>query len=572
MAEEERDEGGESGDSGSSASQPPQSNPEPGPVKAAAWCRPLVRLDDAWTRWEGFLCASVLLLEVLVLSLWVGLKGLSTPPDAGSAGYVFRVLTGSAILGLIGFFAVRKKGKPAQRVASISGVVLGVIAASYWQNVGVAWSSNLLNWYQQASTLTLFGGLRGVGTRLTLLLALIGGSLATASGKHITIDLVTRFVKPKVRMPLVIVGWLGSAVICAGAGWGFFDHIAIENFGAEADVSASAKVSKVWKGLGEDSFIARKQMALDMKTLPKVLKGERYSEWLGGQEWNEFLETSGFVERYGREKIEDLKLEGDDKRSPIVVVPDRGEPRGELNKGANLVFPIGLFIIAIRFILLSLLALGGHRSVDPDTGTDGADVSKTHDADDLPAPGSEPGGAALDSEADDASDKEPDKQSGDKPPDSDDDEDEKEEEEEKEDEDEDEKEDGDQEPSAQASKASDEGADDKDDKPASDDDKDEGGSKQAAKSDPPKDDKDDDDSEKQASKDDDSKKQASKDTDKSDDEPEKQASKDDDKGEGKDDKADEGDKAAPAKQASKDDEEPDEDGWDTDDDKEEKKS
>ncbi len=552
MAEEERDEGGEeSGDSASSASQPPKSNPEPGPVKAAAWCRPLVRLDDAWTKWEGFLCASVLLLEVLVLSLWVGLKGLSTPPDAGSAGYVFRVLTGSAVLGLIGFFAVRKKGKPAQRVASISGVVLGVIAASYWQNVGVTWSSNLLNWYQQASTLTLFGGLRGVGTRLTLLLALIGGSLATASGKHITIDLVTRFVKPKVRMPLVIVGWLGSAVICAGAGWGFFDHIAIENFGAEADVSASAKVSKVWKGLGEDSFIARKQMALDMKTLPKVLKGERYSEWLGGQEWNEFLETSGFVERYGREKIDDLKLEGDDKRSPIVVVPDRGEPRGELNKGANLVFPIGLFIIAIRFILLSLLALGGHRSVDPDTGTDGADVSKTHDADDLPEPGSEPGGAAVDAEGDDSDDKKPDKASDDKPPDSDEDEDEKEEEEEKEekeDEDEDEKEDGDQEPSAQASKSSDESDDDKDDKPESksDDDKDEGASKQAAKSDPPKDDDSDDGAE-------------------------KQASKDDDKDEGKDEKPDDA-KDAPAKQASKDDDEPDEDGWDTDDDEEEKKS
>ncbi len=363
-------------DSGKGASEPTPPSQDPPPAKVAAWGRPWIRLDNAWTTWEGWLCAGVLLLEVLVLSLWVGLKGLSTPPDAGNAGIVFRALTGSLVLGLGGFLVVRKKPKKVQRAVSITGVVIGIVGAKYWQTTGVEWSSNLLNWYQQASTLTLFGGLRGVGTRLTLLLALLGGSLATASGKHITIDLVTRFVQPKVRLPLVIVGWLGSAVICGAAAWGFFDHIAIEDFGAKSDITASAKVSKVMHGLGENTFIARKQIALDMKTLPKVLKGERYSEWLGGQEWNEFLETGGFVERYGKEKIDDLKLTGDAKRSPIVVVPDRGEPRGELIKAANLVFPIGLLIIALRFVLLSLLAAAGHKSVDPDAHVEGDDIEK----------------------------------------------------------------------------------------------------------------------------------------------------------------------------------------------------
>ncbi|HMR76654.1 MAG TPA: TRAP transporter small permease subunit [Polyangiaceae bacterium] len=365
-----------SDDSGKDAAEPTPPSQDPPPAKVAAWGRPLIRLDNAWTAWEGWLCAAVLLLEVLVLSLWVGLKGLSTPPDAGNAGIVFRALTGSLVLGLGGFLVVRKKPKKVQRAVSITGVVIGIVSAKYWQTTGVEWSSNLLNWYQQASTLTLFGGLRGVGTRLTLLLALLGGSLATASGKHITIDLVTRFVQPKVRLPLVIVGWLGSAVICGSAAWGFFDHIAIEDFGAKSDITASAKVSKVMDGLGENTFIARKQIVLDMKTLPKVLKGERYSEWLGGQEWNDFLETGGFVERYGKEKIEDLKLTGDAKRSPIVVVPDRGEPRGELIKAANLVFPIGLLIIAIRFVLLSLLAAAGHKSVDPDAHVEGDDIEK----------------------------------------------------------------------------------------------------------------------------------------------------------------------------------------------------
>ena len=52
------------------------------------------------------------------------------------------------------------------------------------------------------------------------------------------------------------------------------------------------------------------------------------------------------------------------KKSPIVVVPEKGEPRAELTKAANLVFPIGLAVIAFRFILLCLLAISGHRSVD----------------------------------------------------------------------------------------------------------------------------------------------------------------------------------------------------------------
>jgi hypothetical protein len=83
------------------------------------------------------------------------------------------------------------------------------------------------------------------------------------------------------------------------------------------------------------------------------------------------LDESGFAERYGKEAVDGLKmsdLEG--TRSPIVVVPERGEPRGELIKAANLVFPIGLWIIAIRFILLALLAASGHLLVDPESHLD----------------------------------------------------------------------------------------------------------------------------------------------------------------------------------------------------------
>jgi hypothetical protein len=359
--------------------------------KAAAWGRPLARLDARWTKFESGLCAVVLVLEILALSLWVALKGLSTPSDGGSvAGIVFRALLGATVLGLIGFYVGRKRSKSWERVGAIGGVTLGVVLAKSWSNVGIDWSSNLLNWYQQASSLTLLGGLRGVGTRLTLLLALLGGSLATAAGKHITIDLVTRFLKPKVRLPIVIFGWVGSALICGAAAWGFFDHIAIEDFHAKAEATPGEKFAQVGRSMGEDFFIARKQMSLDFKTLPHVMKGDRYAEWLKGSEWNAWLDESGFAERYGKEKAEALKMSDLElTRSPIVIVPDRGEPRGELIKAANLVFPIGLLIIAIRFLLLSLLAFAGHMVVDPEAHVEGSDLSRKRGADGEGKPGEE---------------------------------------------------------------------------------------------------------------------------------------------------------------------------------------
>ena len=333
--------------------------------KPAAWGRPLARLDAVWTRFEMRLCAVVLLLEILALTMWVALKGMSSPPDAGNAGVVFRALTGAWLVGSVGWFATKKQSEGVRRIAAVGGVLLGLFTAKVWAKLGVDYSSNLLNWYQQASTLTLVGGLRGVGTRLTLLLALLGGSLATAAGRHITIDVVTRFLKPKVRLPVTVFGWFGSAAICMVAAWGFLDHIAIENFGAKPEASAGEKLSKVKQEFGEDLFILRKQLALDLKSTPHVVfKGETYSEWLGGKEWNAWLVDSGFEERFGKQAMEAIKLADDEKRSPIVVVPGEGEPRGKLSHTANLVAPIGLFIIALRFILRALLALSGHVGVD----------------------------------------------------------------------------------------------------------------------------------------------------------------------------------------------------------------
>ncbi len=168
-------------------------------------------------------------------------------------------------------------------------------------------------------------------------------------------------------MVMVITGWLVSAAVAGAASWGFFDHISIESFGARAEMSAGQKIARVVDQLGEDFFIARKQIELDFKSVPHVLlRGEGYADWLKGKEWNQWLDASGLPERYGKEPTDGLKIPDDETRAPLIVIPGRGEPRGELINGANLVFPIGLLVIAIRFVVRSLLAISGHASVDPD--------------------------------------------------------------------------------------------------------------------------------------------------------------------------------------------------------------
>src|SRR6185436_8373431 len=116
----------------------------------------------------------------------------------------FRSVFGATALGMGLWFGLRKQSLKVRRNATLAGVFGGFIAGKAWAGFGVDYTSNLLNWYQQACFLTLLGGLRGVGTRLTLLLALLGGSLATARGRHIVIDVVTRFVRPSLRTAMVL--------------------------------------------------------------------------------------------------------------------------------------------------------------------------------------------------------------------------------------------------------------------------------------------------------------------------------------------------------------------------------
>ncbi|HEX4334929.1 MAG TPA: hypothetical protein VH062_03385 [Polyangiaceae bacterium] len=338
--------------------------------KGARWGEPLVVVDRVWTRFEIWLAMLAFTLEVFSMTLWVCLKGFSAAPDHPGA-VVFHAVVGASVLGTIAWLACAKQRLPVRRGATLFAVLFAFLIAKAWVGFGVNYASNLLNWYQQASFLTLVGGLRGVGTRLTMLLALVGGSLATGRGRHIVIDVVTRFVSTRLRIAMALAGWTMSATVCVIAAWGFFDHISIENFGANADDSAGKKISEVAAHLGEDFFIVRRQMSLDAMATPHVVfRGETYSDWFTGKEWNAWLDDSGFVERYGKEGTDALKIPDGDTRAPLVVIPGRGEPRGELISAGYLVFPIGLLVIALRFVLRGLLLLSGQVTVEGEESED----------------------------------------------------------------------------------------------------------------------------------------------------------------------------------------------------------
>jgi TRAP-type C4-dicarboxylate transport system permease small subunit len=321
-------------------------------------------IERGWSRVDIALATLVLALEALAFAGWVILKGLSMPADSeSSAGWVLRALLGATALGSIGALLFRRtRWRP---FAALAGVAVGVLSAKLWLASFVGYTSNLLNWLEQASTFTLFGGLRGLATRLTLVLFLLGGLLATGAGRHITVDLVARAVPERWRHLTVALAGIASAVICTTLSWGFFDHIAIENFGAKGEASATRKLQIVATGLSEHAFILHRQLKLDARSLgPVVFGGQGYASFLDGREWNAWLEKEGFFERYGSEAAAQLRTVPGQTRAPMVVVPVLGEPRGELANSANLFLPVGLLAVALRFVLHALRALVT-RNADP---------------------------------------------------------------------------------------------------------------------------------------------------------------------------------------------------------------
>jgi hypothetical protein len=364
-----------------------------------SWSRPIAQMDAFITKAETKLLMLVLGGEISALVVWVLLKGFSTPAHE-MRGRFLRAFFLSILFAALGA-AIRKGLTPSQAQAGEAGLAgeargggsrlvikkLPVMASAFGILIGLwvpglfsNYAQNWLNWVQNASVLMLIGGLRGLVTRLTLWLALLGASLATASGKHINIDFVLRLADQKIRTRVALLGWLTASVMCITGAWGFVDQLALGEYRAprtvvceskgegECETPPTEKLSVVAKEFGKDMFLLGRQASLDVQTLPVVLFGNPYDKWLSVNAWNEFASDKGFAEHYGEDKAKTLQRakEQTDPVLPAVIVPGGEENiAGLLVRDLNLVIPMGLLMIGLRFLLRCLLVLSGRIIVDP---------------------------------------------------------------------------------------------------------------------------------------------------------------------------------------------------------------
>lgn len=367
-----------------------------GPRKAA-WGAPLARLDGAWRTLESRLCAGVLALEVLTLVFWISIRALSTTGEAGP-GKVFRALLTALVLGTIGHFASKKHAR--RELITTAAVLAGLVLGSRWGDAGVAYFSNVFAWLQNSSILVFFGGVSELAKRLTLWLALLGASLATAQGKHINVDVVMRFLSRRGRIAVAVVGWVAAAVVSLTASWGFFDYVAVEEMRAAPTVACAddptkrcpappgSKIEKVLESGRRNAFLAGRQLSLDLRSFPKVMTGTPYNKWMTPKDWNEWLRGGGWERHFDAADVKLFELPEDGSiefRNPsVTAIPGGTEPIPKLLVPMlNLVFAFGLFVIGLRFLLRALLALAGWIDVDPTAAHGDDELAHTND----PQPG-----------------------------------------------------------------------------------------------------------------------------------------------------------------------------------------
>jgi hypothetical protein len=352
------------------------------------WGAPLVWIDKHWTAVEARLCLGVLVAEILALFLWISLKGLKSTAD-DAKGFIFRAMVLAALFCALSHWGVKWLEKRRQVSALSHGVVvtictaLGIVVGRILVGKGVSYFENVFNWLQVGSSLYLVKGIKGLVTRLTLWLALLGASLATAKGKHINIDVLVRFLPAKARVPAAIASWLAAGAVCIAGAIGFVDYLAV----AEYDVipqackenphgceqPPSVKMSKVAHEVGTDLFLLGRQITLDFKSLPKVVSGQKWDGYLSSAEWNDWLRGSAddWAQHLGKEKADGLYRPADATGYVLPRVPAK---EGLLIKDLSFVFPFGLFMIGLRFFLRILLLLSGHVSADTDAAHSEGDL------------------------------------------------------------------------------------------------------------------------------------------------------------------------------------------------------
>ena len=239
-------------------------------------------------------------------------EGLATDyfPGENAAGLFCRQLLTAAALG--DRRAPRARGTAASKVHRAGGqrrrCSLGADRRrASGRTPASTWASNLLNWLQNASVLMLIGGLRGLATRSRSGWRSSGASLATSRGKHIHVDVLLRYVPPKLALPDGDrrAGSARAARVPRRASCGFVDYIAIAPFQATASRPCPDDASKVVrharrarssrssrKEMSADFFLLGRQLSLDVRSLPHVLAGTPYDH----------VDDGGRLERLARRR------------------------------------------------------------------------------------------------------------------------------------------------------------------------------------------------------------------------------------------------------------------------------
>lgn len=368
----------------------PESTPPPPPKpprpEGAAWGKPLVTLERRFTWFELRLLVTIILLLIASMVAWVSIQGLSSPVESqDSAGTLYRGFAGAIALATASWLVSKRLGlsKQTTSLLGVAAMVLGFATAGMWRSVGVEYFGHVKNWLQEGSSLTMFGGLRGVSTRLTILLAFVGGSLAAATGKHINIDIALRFVTPKLKLPVFILQNIATIAFCIVASVAFFEYIAITNFNAKQETTRSEKLSIVGKSMSEDMFLFRRQIGFDLSAAPHVLlSGGTWDDEkrMNGHAWNAYLESTGYRDTFTKEQVDALMAPPEaleESRLPMAIGPD-GQPRNLLIRTMNLTFAVGFLFMAFRFLLRMLLVLSRHTDIDAESEYDPEDDPKRH--------------------------------------------------------------------------------------------------------------------------------------------------------------------------------------------------
>ena len=389
----------------------PHDSQRPGRPEGAKWARPLVKFEHAWTWFEVRLLFVSLCFLILFMAGMISLNGLNQPLETeAKAGIVYRALFGASVLGGITYAVTRRLKLGAFTIAGMSigigkaatagALLAGILLAGQWREVGIQWASRVQSWLTSGSVVSMMGGPDTFGARVLMLVAMIGASLAAATNQHILIDAVVRLIPKKFRVYINVLSSLATVGVCVIVAYALFSWIAITGYGAPAELTEDEVAQVVKEGrdptfetfgkqreavvesLGDQFFIFRKQLKLDLGALPTVVKGGKVADRMTGREWNQWVDENGLAERYPAEvqKMKALDHALDRPRQAYLLIP--GKDAKELKKGLDLVFPLGFLMMALRLLLRTLLVLAGHIEVKLEGELDEEELQRKKDESD----------------------------------------------------------------------------------------------------------------------------------------------------------------------------------------------